>query len=196
MVAKGLDFHNVTFVGVLSADLSLYLDDYRSSENTFSMLTQVVGRAGRGSEPGEAIIQTLSPDHEVIRFAAKQDFDGFYQNEIALRRQMGYPPFFDLCVLTLSGVFENHVQQAVQMIAAALRGAFAKHKEYIQANLLGPAPAPIVRLSNKYRYRIVIKCRNDKNFRLLLASFISHFASQRGNKNYILTVDINPYNML
>lgn len=196
MVAKGLDFHNVTFVGVLSADLSLYLDDYRSNENTFSMLTQVVGRAGRGYAPGTAVIQTLSPNHEVIGLAAKQDYEGFYNSEIGLRRQMGYPPFFDLCVITLSGTFESHVRQAIQTIAQDLRAAFKRHKQYIEANLLGPAPAPVARINNKYRYRVAIKCRNDKNFRLLLNHFICHFYSQRGNKNYVLTVDINPYSML
>lgn len=196
MVAKGLDFPNVTFVGVLSADASLYLDDYRSAENTFSMLTQVVGRSGRGGEPGKALIQTLSPGHGAIQFAAKQDYEGFYQGEIAMREQMGYPPFYDLCLLTLSGLFESQVKEAAGQIAKILRSSFEKHKSYIRATLLGPAPAPIVKLNNRYRYRVIIKCKNDKNFRLLLGRFISHFTSLKGNKNYILTADFNPYNML
>ena len=196
MVAKGLDFPNVTVVGVLSADSSLYFDDYRCAENTFSMLCQVVGRSGRGDAPGQAVLQVLNPENAVIALSANQDFEGFYAYEMDIRERFSYPPFIDLCVITLSGRFEGNVQKAALQMAKLLKSAFHKNSAHIEATLLGPAPAPVVKVNNRYRWRVMVRCKNTKNFRLLMHRFLESFYAQRGNKEYSLIVDTNPYSML
>ena len=141
MVAKGLDFENVTLVGVVAPDLSLYVDDFRAAERTFSLLTQVIGRAGRGEKQGRAVIQTYTPEHEVIRFGAVQDYDGFYESEIQLRRLRNHPPFCDVIRITASGVTEGEVLKVCTRIRKGMEQQLRSMGEEWQ--LLGPAPGSI-----------------------------------------------------
>lgn len=168
MVAKGLDFPNVTLVGVLGADSAAFSEDFRSFERTFSLLTQVVGRAGRGESKGLAIVQSINPDSELIGLAARQDYEGFYESEIMTRKLMIYPPYCDICVVsTRSGERKN--------AETAINGIFGKIKEMLKGEyadvkliILGPAPAAVPVVNGKYRYRMIIKCKNSKRFREML----------------------------
>ena len=192
MVAKGLDFENVTLVGVLAADLSLYMDNYRAAERTFSLLTQVVGRAGRGSKDGRAVIQTFTPDNEVITSAAHQDYNTFYAGEIRIRRARRYPPFADIFTLTVSGPEEGRVLRA----AAELRDAMRTAVQYpslsnMEVEILGPAPAPVVKVNNRYRYRVLWIGRNDHATREVLAYYVRAFHQKKENRGMNLFVDCN-----
>ena len=192
MVAKGLDFENVTLVGVLSADLGLYLDNYHASERTFSLLTQVVGRAGRGSKDGRAVIQTFTPDNEVIASAAAQDYNTFYAGEIRLRRAHRYPPFADIFTLTVSGPEEGAVLRAAVQLRDAMRGAAQQQPAAEgETEILGPAPAPVLKVNNRYRYRIFWVGRNDHATRELLAYYIRAFHQRKENRRMNLFVDCN-----
>lgn len=190
MVAKGLDFENVTLVGVVSADLSLYISDYRASERTFSLLTQVVGRAGRGEKGGRALIQTYTPDNDVLRCAARQDYDTFYQEEIQLRRLRQCQPFQDEVVFTASGLSETAVLQA----CARLRQALCKALECIQSpwTLLGPAPAAVTKVNNRYRYRLTLNCRNSRALRRLVAQILRDAQQDKKNRGVSVFADLNP----
>ena len=194
MVAKGLNLPDVTLVGVLDADLSLYTDSFRAAETTFNMLTQVVGRAGRGDSPGRAIIQTLAPDHEVIRLASKQDYDGFYNLEIGLRRLQWVPPFGDLITVTFLGQEET----------AVLRGA-AKFRDSLieclrqpaygaeHCTVLGPAPCPVPKINYNFRYRLTLRCSQSKALRLLLAHLLREFAKDKLNRGVSAFADVNGF---
>ena len=188
MVAKGLDFENVTLVGVLAADLSLYVDNYRSAERTFSLLTQVVGRAGRGTKEGRAVIQTYTPENDVIQCAARQDYRGFYEGEIRMRRLRRYPPFADLFTLTVSGTEEGDVLRSAVRVRERLRQLFADQPD---TEVLGPAPAPVLKLNNRYRYRLTLVGRNDKATREKLSWLLKEFANDRANRGLNLFVDCN-----
>ena len=192
MVAKGLDFENVTLVGVLSADTSLYVDHYRASERTFSLLTQVVGRAGRGGKTGRAVIQTYTPGNEVIRSAARQDYDSFYQSEIRMRQLRRYPPFADLFTFTVSGTEEGTVLRAAAGVRETLRriAALPEQAQH-QAEVLGPAPAPVLKVNNRYRYRILLVGKNDKATRDQISWLLKEFAKDRANRGLNLFVDCN-----
>ena len=192
MVAKGLDFENVTLVGVLAADLSLYVDHYRAAERTFSLLTQVVGRAGRGEKTGRAVIQTLTPDNEVIRAAARQDYESFYEREIRLRRLRRDPPFADQFVLTVTGREESEVRRACAQLRQGLCEAAGKPPyDAMELEILGPAPAPVIRVNDRYRYRITVIGKNDKTLRDLIAAFMKEFARRRENKNLAVFANCN-----
>ena len=192
MVAKGLDFENVTLVGVLSADLSLYVDNYRAAERTFSLLTQVVGRAGRGDRAGRAVIQTYTPGNDVIQCAARQDYGGFYENEIRLRRMRRYPPFADLLTFTVSGTEEGGVLRAAAALRERLRVLCAAPPVSVsQPEVLGPAPAPVVKLNNRYRYRVLLVGRNDKPTRELVSWVLKEFANNRENRGLHIFADCN-----
>ena len=194
MVAKGLNLPDVTLVGVLDADLSLYNDSFRAAETTFNLLTQVVGRAGRGDTSGRAMIQTMVPNHRVIELAAKQDYDGFYELEIGLRRVQGLPPFGDITQITFTGQDE----------ASVLRGA-AKFQESLkrclqdpaynakEAFVLGPAPCPVPKINYNFRYRITLRCPMDRNKRALLAHLLRQFSQDRENRGISAFADINGY---
>ena len=188
MVAKGLDFENVTLVGVLAADLSLYVDNYRSAERTFSLLTQVVGRAGRGTKEGRAVIQTYTPENDVIRCAARQDYQSFYEGEIRIRRLRRYPPFADLFTLTVSGTEEGDVLRSAVRVRELLRQLFTEQPD---TEVLGPAPAPVLKLNNRYRYRLTLVGRNDKVTREKLSWLLKEFANDRANRGLNLFVDCN-----
>ena len=192
MVAKGLDFENVTLVGVLSADISLYVDNYRAAERTFSLLTQVVGRAGRGGKTGRAVIQTYTPGNDVIRCAAQQDYDAFYESEIRMRRLRRYPPFADLFTVTVSGTEEGRVLRAAVSVRETLR-QLCRRPELAagEPEVLGPAPAPVVKVNNRFRYRCTLVGKNDKATREMLAWLQKDFAKDSANRGMNLFMDHN-----
>lgn len=193
MVAKGLDFENVTLVGVISADQSLYVDDFRSSERTFSLLTQVVGRAGRGSRSGRAVIQTYTPDNDVILQASRQDYDSFYENEIRLRQMRGLPPYRDLYVFTVSGPEEGAVLRSCMRLADGLR-AWCKEPSLSDADLqiLGPAAAPILKVNNRYRYRITVMGKRCAALRHMVGYLLRSAHSDQYNRGVSVFADLNP----
>lgn len=190
MVAKGLDFENVTLVGVLSADLSLYVDHYRAAERTFNLLTQVVGRAGRGAKEGRAVIQTYTPENDVIQAAAAQDYERFYRSEIQLRRLRRDPPFADQFIITVSGGEEDDVRRAVGLLRSGLDAAVKKPPyDDMGLELIGPAPAPVVRVNGSYRYRLLLLGENNAQVRGLLSSFMRAFAQREENRRLHIRVD-------
>ena len=192
MVAKGLDFDNVTLVGVLTADLSLYVDHYRAPERTFSLLTQVVGRAGRGEKAGRAVIQTYTPENDVIQAAADQDYERFYESEIRMRKLRLDPPFADQFVITVTGGEESAVLRAAAQVRDGL-ATLAASLQYqpLQWEVLGPAPAPVLKVNNRYRYRITVIGRNDKTLRDVIASILRQFAARSENRNMSIYADCN-----
>ena len=183
MVTKGLDFPNVTLVGVVMADLSLNIDDFRSAERTFSQLTQVCGRAGRGEISGRAIIQTYQPDHYAIRLAREHDYPEFYRQEISLREQLSFPPFCDIVVILMQGEDINSIKRELDEIAKKMKGKCDA--------LLGPVSAPYAKIKNKYRWRILLKCRNLQPLMPVLKEIMQN---REKSKNQ-LTIDINPNSM-
>jgi len=194
MVAKGLDFENVTLVGVVDADQSLYVDNYRAAETTFSMLTQVVGRAGRGGAEGRALVQTMTPEHRVLRQAASQDYEAFYETEIDLRRAAGMPPFADLLVVHFSGLSEQAVFSGAMLFAAWLR-TFLKEEKYQELGVLvlGPVPAPIARINNRFYYRLTVLGQASAALRELVAHLMRSFASDKKTRGVSVHADLNPY---
>ena len=192
MVAKGLNLPNVTLVGVLDADLGLYTDSYRAAENTFNMLTQVVGRAGRGENAGSAMIQTLLPEHKVINLASRQDYEGFYDLEIGLRRVQSCPPFGDLAIITFSGQDEARVLRGAVKLRDSLNYCL-KMKEYAieECTALGPAPCPVPKINYNFRYRLSLRCKMTKNLRLLLAHLLRQFANDKENRGVSAYIDVN-----
>lgn len=189
MVTKGLNFENVTLVGVISADQSLYAGDYRAGERTFSLITQVVGRSGRGERPGRAVIQTFTPDNEIIRQAAAQDYDSFYASEIELRRLQNTPPFADLLAVTASGQDES----AVIRCCAAVRDMLLDGtSEKAGTAVLGPAPLPVVKVNNRYRYRVNIACRADAEMRRLVAAIVIKCSTEKEFRGVSVYADNNP----
>ena len=194
MVAKGLNLPNVTLVGVLDADLSLYNDSFRAAETTFNMLTQVVGRAGRGEESGSALIQTLVPEHKVITLAARQDYDSFYDMEIELRRVQGVPPFGDLAVITFSGKDEGGVLRGAVKFRDSLR-ACLQQGEYALENctVLGPAPCTVAKINYNFRYRLSLRCRMTRPLRRLLAYLLRQFSQDRENRGVTAFIDVNGF---
>jgi primosomal protein N' (replication factor Y) len=193
MVAKGLDIPNVTLVGVLDGDTSLYADSYRAAETSFNMITQVVGRAGRGDAPGTAMIQTLVPDHQVLKLAANQDYDGFYELEISLRQLQQLPPFAQLLTVTFTGQEEAAVLRSAVKFRDTL-GSFLRQPVYGQKvlALLGPAPCPVPKINYHYRYRLTLRCRPDKALRELLAHLLREFARDKTTRGVTAFADVNP----
>lgn len=192
MVAKGLDFENVTLVGVVSADGQLYSDDYRSLERTFSLLTQVVGRAGRGKYSGSAIIQTMTPENPVIRFAATQDYDSFYETEMQIRKLMTYPPYCDLCTFTFSGISDRETELAARAFLERLKALASADYSREKLIVLGPAPPRAARIGGKYRYRIIVKCRLRAAMREMVARLLGDFGMDSRFRNITLFPDVNP----
>jgi len=188
MVTKGLDFENVTLVGVISADLSLYMSDYRAHEKTFSLITQVVGRSGRGEKPGRAVIQTFTPGNEVITLASRQDYDGFYEREIIIRQALGSPPISDLITLNATGTDETAVINACTRLRCALENYLRRER---RVKLLGPAPAPVLKVDNRYRYRLLVSCINTKSVRETIAHTIREFARDKQCRG--VSVFADPY---
>ena len=195
MVAKGLNFKNVTLVGVINADIQLNDDDYRSQENTFDLLTQVVGRSGRGEEKGIALIQTLNPENSVIQLSKKQDFQSFFKAELAIRKMMIYPPFCDLCVVTT--ISENNSDAYNSVRAFLKRIGELCSGEYSDIKLIAfpPTVPRIERINNKNRHRMIIKCKNNKRFREMISTVLSETSALNVYRNVSFIVDINPENL-
>lgn len=192
MVAKGLDFENVTLVGVLDADLSLYVENYHAAERTFDLLSQVVGRAGRGSKTGRAVIQTYTPENAVIKAAAAQDYETFYRNELRMRRLRRYPPFADLFTFTVSGSEENRVIFAAKALRDGLCAAVNRSElKPLEIEVLGPAGAPVVKVNNCYRYRVYLVGRNCAELRRLVSEFLFAFHRHKENRGLDIFADCN-----
>ncbi len=194
MVAKGLNLPGVTLVGVLDADLSLYAGGYRAGETTFNLLTQVVGRAGRGERPGRAVIQTMVPNHQLLRLAASQDYDGFYEMEIRLRRVQKAPPFGDQLMVTFRGQEEAAVLRGAMKFRESLCACLAQ-PSYAgeQAEILGPAPCPVPKINYQYRYRLTVNCRMTKQLRLLVAWLLGEFGKDKANRGVAAFADVNGF---
>ncbi len=191
MVAKGLNFPKVTLVGVLNPDSMLYADDYRSYERAFSLLTQVVGRSGRGETKGVAVIQTNTPENTVISMAASQNYDEFFNSEITLRKAMLYPPFADICMVGFVCSNKLLVSKAAQIFLNIFISLAKDEYSNLPLRILGPSPASVAKVSNKYRYKLLVKCRNDKKFRELLSKTLISFSSLKEYKNVSAYVDMN-----
>lgn len=192
MVAKGLDFPNVTLVGVINADQMLYSDDYRSFEQAFSMLTQVVGRSGRGDSEGLAVIQTFTPENPTIELAASQDYLSFYESEIAMRRALIYPPFADLLLLGFVGDDKYKTAACAKAFFLRLRDELSRNLPDLPIRVLGPSPALVSKVSNKYRYKIIVKCRTNPHFRSVISSLLAEFGKQREYKDITVYADADP----
>ena len=194
MVAKGLNLPRVTLVGVLDADMSLYTGGYRSGETTFDLITQVVGRAGRGDCPGRAILQTMTPEHTVLRLAAEQDYDSFYELELRLRRVQNAPPFADFAMVTFQGVEEPQVLRCAVKFRDSLLECLAR-PEYGEENVrcLGPAPCPVPKINYHFRYRLTVNCRLNRKLRLLLAFLLRQFGADKGSRGVTAFVDVNGF---
>ena len=194
MVAKGLNLPDVTLVGVLDADLSLYSGSYRAAETTFNMLTQVVGRAGRGDAAGQAVIQTLVPEHEILKLAARQDYDGFYDLEIRLRKVQNHPPFADLVEITFTGQEETAVLRGAAKFRDSLTSCLklAQYQSEI-CTPLGPAPCPVPKINYHYRYRLTLRCSLTKPLRGLIAHLLRQFALDGANRGVNAFADVNGY---
>ena len=192
MVAKGLNFPNVTLVGVLNADQTLYSDDYRSFERGFSLMTQVVGRSGRGDKMGRAIIQTYTPENPIIYLAAEQDYDKFFESEIKIRKAMLYPPFADICLVGFVGQDSKETVDASKAFLSMLISLAKEKYDNMPLRVLGPSAAAVVKVNNKYRYKIIVKCRNDKRFREMLRTLLSQFSENRQFAKITVTIDTKP----
>ena len=191
MVTKGHDFPDVTLVGVLLADMSLYMDDYHANERTFSMLTQVIGRAGRSKKKGMAIIQTNNPDNDTIKLACKQDYEAFYASEIRLRKLLVFPPYCDIALFTLTCSDEKHALVGATRIRNQLDVQAAMYFRDVQMIVFGPFESPVFKVEGKYRMRIVVKCRLNKRSRELFSKIMEDFG--RNSKGMCsLAVDFNP----
>ena len=193
MVAKGLNLPDVTVVGVLDADLSLYTDSFRAAETTFNMLTQVVGRAGRGDSPGLAVIQTMQPEHQVIRLAARQDYDSFYQLEIQLRRLQNAPPFGDLLTITFTGQEETAVLRGAAKFRDSLMPWLKQLPDSAQFVLLGPAPCAVPKINYHFRYRLTLRGKLGRQHRAMIAHLLQQFAQDKQNRGVSAFADVNGY---
>ena len=191
MVTKGLDFKNVTLAGVLAADASLNIDDFRAQERTFNLITQVCGRAGRGEISGRCVLQTYSPDNPTLLLAAQQDYKAFYEEEIKYRQEFLYPPFCDIINITVSSSDKEEAESAANKIAMTLRVAL---RSYENCAFYGPAPAPVSRIQGRYRVRLWMKCNADEGFIKILRETV-HSKNGRRKSDLSVIVDINPYSM-
>lgn len=188
MIAKGLDFPNITLVGVLSADTMLHLPDFRSSEKTFQLLTQVSGRAGRHELPGEVIIQTYTPEHYSIQLAGEQNYDQFYLQEMLVRKTHKYPPFYYLSLVTVSHEELMKTVSVTEKIAAYLRSKLSK-----ETVILGPVASPVARINNRYRYQCLIKYKLEPSLNLTLKKIIDHYQQDAASSGLQISIDVNPY---
>lgn len=190
MVAKGLDFENVTLVGVLGIDSLLFAQGFRAYETVFSLVTQVVGRSGRAKDPGFAIIQTTDPDNPVLNLAAAQDYDAFFEQEIAYRKLGLYPPFCGLCVVGFAGPKESEVARASARFAALLGRQAAKQPD-LPLRVLGPTPGSIEKINDSYRYKLTVKCRNDRRFRDLIRETLTLYEQEKLPGKATVVVDLH-----
>ena len=193
MVAKGHDFPDVSLVGVINADTSLYMNDFRANEKTFSLLTQVLGRSGRGEKRGRAVIQTYRPDNDVLALSSKQNYEEFYEREILFRRASVFPPFCDIVTITFSGEIENDVITAVKQFGVGLDAAAKGEYSDAKFILFGPFRNDVYKVAGRYRMRYLIKCANNARMRELLSSLLVKYMA--GLKNVTISADVNPQNL-
>lgn len=193
MVAKGLDFNDVTLVGVVNADNSLYDENYNSAERTFDLITQVVGRSGRRGERGKAVIQTINPYNTTIEYAANQDYKSFFKNEIELRKALIYPPYCDIFSASFVGENENTVAMCAKAFFDILRELNSDNSQKLI--VLGPSPAKISKLNNQYRYRLSIKCRNSHSIRLMFNEILKRIYKIKEFKEISVSIDLNPFDL-
>lgn len=192
MVAKGLDFPRVTLVGIISIDQQLYNDDFRSSEKAFDLLTQVIGRSGRGDYKGKAYIQTVLPDNDIIELSAAQDYESFYKTESLIRKSMVYPPFCDICSITFSSEQYNKSLTSAKAFFEMLKNAVTGDYSDVKINVLGPIQPRVNKISNKYRNVLTIKCKNNKRFREMMSNLLVQYMKNAQNGGATAVVDINP----
>ncbi|MGN0654743.1 MAG: primosomal protein N' [Oscillospiraceae bacterium] len=191
MIAKGLDFPNVTLVGVISVDKALFSGDFRGYERTFSLITQVVGRGGRGEKSGRAILQTFVPDHYVLNLAANQDYEGFYSQEIAVRKALIYPPYCDICVVGFSSLIEKDAENAALIFEGEMKKQLGDIPHDFPMRVLGPSRAVLGKINGKYRYKIVIKTKNTESFRKYIGSVYARMFEYKNFSNVSVYIDIN-----
>lgn len=191
MIAKGLDFPNVTLVGVISVDKALFSGDFRGYERTFSLITQVVGRSGRGEKHGRAILQTFVPDHYILNLAAEQDYEGFYKQEISVRKALIYPPFCDICVVGFSSLIEKDTENAAKIFADEMARQLSEITPDFPMRVLGPSKAILGRINGKYRYKLIIKTKNTKCFREYISKVYSRMFEYKNFSNVSIYIDIN-----
>lgn len=196
MVAKGLNFENVTLVGVINADQQLNNDDFRSEELTFDLLTQVVGRSGRGKNKGTAVIQTITPENDIIRLAKAQDYNAFYDNEITIRHFMVYPPFCDICSVCAVSDDELKALSAARLFLEEFRKAVSEKKDKVKVIVLPVMPPRIAKVNNKFRYRIIIKCKNTAEFRKIISDLLVEFGASKTFGDVAMVADINPSSLV
>lgn len=192
MIAKGHDFPNVTVVGILAADLMLGISDFRASERAFQLITQAAGRAGRGDDAGEVVIQAYNVDDYAVRYAAAQDYPAFFNEEITYRKLMHYPPFGALCAITLSALQEQKVRNACQELHSALQARQGSDSDLAGLQLMDPARAPVYQIKDRYRWRLVIKGPDVS----LLAALVTPVADRFGVPGVAVAVDFDPYNLM
>ncbi|WP_374721921.1 primosomal protein N' [Peribacillus tepidiphilus] len=191
MIAKGLDFPNITLVGVLSADTMLHLPDFRSAEKTFQLLTQVSGRAGRHQLPGEVIIQTYTPDNYAIKLASEQNYDAFFLQEMMLRKQNAYPPYFFIALITVSHEDLLYTVSVTEKISRLFQKSLSR-----EATILGPVASPIARINNRYRYQCLIKYKREPELKNILKKVLDHYQNEMATKGLQITIDLNPQMMM
>lgn len=196
MVAKGLNFENVTLVGVINADQQLNNDDFRSEELTFDLLTQVVGRAGRGQHKGEAVIQTLTPENSVIQLAKNQDYISFFRNEISIRKMMTYPPFCDICCVYAISENEAKALSAARLFFNEFTDCVNENRKEQKVIVLPVMPPRVSKINNKYRYRIIIKCKNNSAFRKIISKLLIKFAASSSFSDVTVFADMNPQTLV
>lgn len=195
MITKGLDFPDVTLVGVLNADMSLYTSDFRAFEKTFSLLTQVVGRAGRAEKEGRAVVQTYSPTHYVLNYAFAQDYEAFYREEMALRKSLLYPPYCDLCQFCFLADTEAEAFRAAEDLSARIR-ARTENDPSFPVRLILPKVTAVPLVGGKTRVRILMKCKDSRGQREMITSLLDEFRQQKENRDVTVTADMNPVNIL
>lgn len=191
MIGKGLDFPNVTLVGVLSVDKALYAGDFRSYERTFSLITQVVGRSGRSLKRGRAVLQTFIPDHYIINLAAAQDYESFYKEEIALRRTMIFPPVCDMCVFCFSGTDDVSVKKGADTVLNLMRESLRELNPKTPVRVLGPVKCSYGKINGRYRWRIIVKCKNTAEIRGFISNILKKSAKLREMSEISLYADMN-----
>lgn len=191
MIGKGLDFPNVTLVGVLSVDKALYAGDFRSYERTFSLITQVVGRGGRGQRQGRAVLQTFMPDHYIMNLAAAQDYQGFYSEEISIRRAMIFPPLCDMCIFCLSGDLDDDVKSGAEAVLQLMNVRLRELQPKTPVRVLGPIKASYGKLNGKYRWRIIMKCKNNAKIRGFISAVLKEGAKLNEMKKIAFYADLN-----
>lgn len=191
MIGKGLDFPNVTLVGVLSIDKALYAGDFRSYERTFSLITQVVGRSGRSLKRGRAILQTFIPDHYIINLSAGQDYENFYKEEIALRRTMIFPPVCDMCAFCFSGTDDIQVKKGASAVLGLMRESLREINPKTPVRVLGPVKCSYGKINGRYRWRIIVKCKNNPEIRGFISGVLKKSAKLKDMSGISLYADMN-----